>query len=112
MLKHKIERSLGGGGLKSKQVQTRGERGGSKNHPIYVNVITEYPKWSQITQRTTYVSLTELNLGVYNEVANFDIGKKASVLIYEKMNLKPGKFSLQGCDTINCKSLLLQNIRK
>ena len=30
-------------------------------------------------------------------VANFSIGKKASVLIYEKMNLIPGKLTLQGC---------------
>ena len=47
MLKRKIERSLGGrrGGLKSEQVRTReegGEGGGSKNHPIYANVIIEW----------------------------------------------------------------------
>ena len=50
---------------------------------------------------TRYVSLTQLELGVYDAVANFNIGKKAYVLIYEKMNLILGKFALQGCDKIN-----------
>ena len=42
-----------------------------------------------------YVSLTQL--GLFDTVAHFSIGKKASVLIYEKMNLIPGKLTLQGC---------------
>ena len=52
-----------------------------------------------------YLSLTQLELGVFDAVPNFTIGKKASVLIYEKLNLIPGKFTLQGCDKINCKRL-------
>ena len=52
--------------------------------------------WDQIP-KARYVSLTQLEFGVYDTVANFSIGKKASVLIYEKMNLIPGKLTLQGC---------------
>ena len=50
--------------------------------------------WDQIP-KTRYVSLTRLELGVlYDVVANFNVGKKASILIYGKMNLRPGKFTL------------------
>ena len=52
-----------------------------------------------------YVSLTQLELRLCDAVANFSIGKKDSVLIYEKMNLIPGKFTLQDCDKINRKRL-------
>ena len=62
--------------------------------------------WDRIP-KTRYVSLTLLELGVYDAVANFNIGKKASVLIYEKMNLiLPGTFTLQGCNKIDRKRLL------
>ena len=60
--------------------------------------------WDRIP-KTRYVSLTQLELGFYDPVANFNIVKKASVLIYEKMNLIPGKFTLQVCDKINRKRL-------
>ena len=55
--------------------------------------------------KTRYMSLTQLELGFYKTVANFDIGKKNSVLIYEKPNLIPEKFTLQDCHQINCKRL-------
>ena len=58
------------------------------------------------------MSLTQLELGVYDAVANFNIGKKASVLIYGKMNLIPGKFTRQGCDKINCKRLLASKCKE
>ena len=60
--------------------------------------------WDRIP-KTRYVSLTHLELGVYDAVANFNVGKKASVLIYENMNLLPGKFTMQGCDKNNRKRL-------
>ena len=62
--------------------------------------------------KTRYVSLTQLELWVYDAVANFNIGKKASVLIYEKMNLIPGKFTLQGCDKISRKRLLASKYKE
>ena len=60
--------------------------------------------WDRIPE-TRYVVLTQVELGVYDAVANFNIVKKVSVLIYEKMNLIPGKFTLQGCDKISRKKL-------
>ena len=44
-----------------------------------------------------------LELGVFYSVTNFNIGKKVSVLIYAKMSLIPGKFTMRGCDKINHK---------
>ena len=54
--------------------------------------------WDQIP-KTRYVSLTQLKLGVYDAFANFNIGKKVSVVNYEKMNLIQGKFTLQSCES-------------
>ena len=67
--------------------------------------------WDRIPQ-TRYVSFTQLELGVYDAVANFKIGKNASVLIYEKMNLIPGKFTLQACDKINRKRLFASKYKE
>ena len=67
--------------------------------------------WDRIP-KTRYVSLTQLELGVYDAVTNFNIGKKASVLIYEKLNLIPGTFTLQGCDTINRKRLFTSKYKE
>ena len=67
--------------------------------------------WDRIPQMR-YVSFTQLEFGMYDAVANFNIGKKASVLIYEKMNLIPGKFTLQACDKINRKRLSSSKLKK
>ena len=55
--------------------------------------------------KTKYVSLLQLKFGVYDAVANFNIGKKASILIYEKMNMLPGEHMLKGCRTANKRRL-------
>ena len=67
--------------------------------------------WDRIP-KTRYVSLTQLELGEYDAVANFNIGKKASLLIYEKMNLIPGMFTLQGCNTINRKRVFTSKYKE
>ena len=46
--------------------------------------------WDRIP-KTNYVSLKQLEFGVYDAVANFNIGRKASVLIFEKLNMIPGR---------------------
>ena len=57
VLKRKIERSLrggggwgeGGGGSKKRTSVNKGGGSGSKNHPIYANVITEWSlSWNSI----------------------------------------------------------------
>ena len=60
--------------------------------------------WSRIP-KSTYVSFSQLQLGVYDAVANFNIGRKASILIFEKLNMIPGKYCLEGCRKINEKRL-------
>ena len=60
--------------------------------------------WSCIP-KSTYVSFSQLQLGVYDAVANFNIGRKASILIFEKLNMIPGKYCLEGCRKINEKRL-------
>ena len=60
--------------------------------------------WDRIP-KTNYVSLENLSFGVYDAVANFNIGMKSSVLIYEKLNMVPGVYTLRGCKRINVKRL-------
>ena len=50
---------------------------------------------------TRYVLLTQLELGVYDDVSNFNIGRKASVLLFEILNMIPRIYILQGCSTMN-----------
>ena len=58
--------------------------------------------WNRIS-KTRYVSLTQLELGGYDAVANFNIGREAPVLIYEKMNC---------CDKINRKRHLASKYKE
>ena len=60
--------------------------------------------WDRLP-KSRYVSFSQLELGVYDAVANFNIGRKASILTYEKLNMIPGKYSLKGCQSINAKRL-------
>ena len=60
--------------------------------------------WERLP-KTKYVSFLQLQFGVYDAVANFNIGRKASVLIYEKLGLIPGYYTLKGCSTQNKKRL-------
>ena len=60
--------------------------------------------WDRVP-KSRYVSFSQLELGVYDAVANFNIGRKASMLIFEKLNMIPGKYSLKGCQVINKKRL-------
>ena len=56
--------------------------------------------WDRVP-KSRYVSFSQLELGVYDAAANFNIGRKASMLIFEKLNMVPGKYSLKGCQVIN-----------
>ena len=55
--------------------------------------------------KSKYVSFTPLQFGVYDVVANFNIGRKASVLIFEKLGIIPGKYNLTGCQKLDQKRL-------
>ena len=58
--------------------------------------------WDRLP-KSRYVSLTPLQFGVYDAVANFNIyiGRKASVLIFWKLGMIPGKYTLTGCQKLN-----------
>jgi hypothetical protein len=60
--------------------------------------------WDRIP-KTRYVSSSLLDVGVYDAVANFNIGRKASILIYEQLNMIPGKYTIKGCHILNKKRL-------
>ena len=64
--------------------------------------------WERIP-KTTFVTLPNLEFGVYDAVANFNIGMKASVLIYEKLNFAPGVHMLKGCNKYNIKKVDLDH---
>ena len=51
--------------------------------------------------KTSYVSFSQLQLGVFDTVANFNVGHKASILIYECMNIIIDKYTFLGCHKIN-----------
>ena len=44
--------------------------------------------WERIA-KTKYVSFEQLKFGVYDSVANFNIGRKSSILTYEKLDMIP-----------------------
>ena len=61
--------------------------------------------WERLP-KTKYNSLIQLELATFDAVAHFNIGHKATVLIYEKLNMIPGKYTLSGCTDLNRKRIL------
>ena len=47
------------------------------------------------------VSITQLEIDAFDAVADFNVGSKAAVLIYEKLGMFPGMNMLKGCLTKN-----------
>ena len=46
--------------------------------------------WDRLP-KTKFSSMKQLEFGVYDAVAVFNIGRKATILIYEKLGMSPGK---------------------
>ena len=59
--------------------------------------------WDRIP-KSTYLSFSQLQLGDY-VVANCNIGKKANILIFEKLDMISGKYCLNGRQKLNEKRL-------
>ena len=72
----------------------------SQNHNESFNAMI----WSRIP-KSTYASFSQLQLDVYDAVANFNNGSKASIFIFEKLNMIPGKHCSEGCSKRNEKRL-------
>ena len=64
--------------------------------------------WERVPKNAS-TELPNLEFGVYDAVAHFNIGIKASVLIYEKHNFAPGVYMLKGCKNIILKKINLTN---
>ena len=64
--------------------------------------------WDRLP-KPRFVSFTPLQFGVYESVANFNKGRKASVLIFEKLGIILGKYTLTGCQKLNQKRLSVSN---
>ena len=86
--------------LSSDTLLTKCLHGKTQNHNESFNGMV----WNRIP-KTTYLSYQQLEFGIYDAVANFNIGFKASVLIYEKLGFCPGTFTLRGCQHRNRKRL-------
>ena len=58
------------------------------------------------------LDVLQLELGVYDAVGNFNIGRKVGMLIFEKVNMIiPGKYSLKGCQAISRKRLFASTFK-
>ena len=67
--------------------------------------------WDRLP-KSRYVSFTPLQFRLYDAVANFNIGRKASVLIFENFGLIPGKYTVTGCQKLNQKRLSTTSYKK
>ena len=56
--------------------------------------------WAHIP-KPTYVLFSQLQLRVYDDVANFNIGRKPRTLIFEKRNMIPDKYCLKSCRKVH-----------
>ena len=56
--------------------------------------------WDRIPKQT-FVSLTQLKIGVYDAVAYFNIGAKASLDIFKELSMEPGFHMIAGCKALN-----------
>ena len=65
--------------------------------------------WERIP-KNKYVGIEHLELGAYDAVANFNIGRKASVMILERLNIVPGKYTIRGCIQSNKRRLMFAAI--
>ena len=64
--------------------------------------------WESIPKNTSN-TLPNLEIDVYDPVAHFNIGIKASVLIYEKHDFAPEVYMVKGCKKHNLKRVSLAN---
>ena len=60
--------------------------------------------WERLP-KSTNVALPSMKLGTYDAIAHFNIGKKSSCLIYEKLAIIPGRYTTKHCANLNRKRL-------
>ena len=52
-------------------------------------------------QKTVYCGLDTLELAMYDAVANYNYGRKATLDIYEHLNMILGEFTSRMCNVLN-----------
>ena len=60
--------------------------------------------WERVP-KSDYVSLDCLKFGLHDAVGHFNIEMKSSILVYEKLKMVPGAYTLKGCKTLNLKRI-------
>ena len=58
--------------------------------------------WERVP-KFRYCSFNKLQFGVYDSVANFNDGRKASLDILKKVNVEPGYYTTAACINMNIK---------
>ena len=56
--------------------------------------------WNRVPKHT-HVGLNNFSFGVYDAIAHFNYGEKATIDVYSALNIDPGTYTIQGCTTIN-----------
>ena len=56
--------------------------------------------WNRIP-KATHVSINNLSLGVYDAIAHFNHGMKATLDVFKMLNTEPGIYTMQICDNLN-----------
>ena len=59
--------------------------------------------WANIVNHASNMKL--LQLGTYDAIANFNIGRKSSCLVFEKLGMIPGRYTTKLCQILNKKRL-------
>ena len=67
--------------------------------------------WERIP-KTKYVWITQLEFGVYDAVANFNIGRKSTVDIYRRLGMVPGRYTKSLCNLQNRKRLYFAEYKR
>ena len=58
--------------------------------------------WNRVP-KCTHVGLNVLSVGVYDAIAHYNYGEKATLDIFKEMNVEPGLFTITLCAGINRK---------
>ena len=62
----------------------------------------EKPKMQTIDlEQATRVGINYLSLGVYDPIAHFNYGMKATLDVFKMLNIEPGICAMQICDNLN-----------
>ena len=56
--------------------------------------------WNRIP-KATHVGINNLSLGVYDAIAYFNYGMKATLHVFKMLNIEPGIYAMQICDNLN-----------